>query len=277
MKDNYIIFPDIHGRTFWKEPLSLYPKEKYPDMKFIFLGDYLDPYYPYENYTKEDALNNFKEIIEAAKHDERIILLLGNHDWHYIYRTDYCRIDIERFNDIRNLFIENLNRFQFAYTCTDKNGKEYLFTHAGVTEGWLHDVTIALNGFLKRDNLEEFNKKEKIDFFVDLLDDINNDISIVVILNKMVDGEKVYKCIFMDMISEYRGGHNRFGSPIWADVHEHNTNKTFKNYYQIFGHTITYPNGQFSYEINDKWAMIDASQSFILTPDGILKPLNEKK
>ena len=54
-----LIVPDVHGRKFWKEPCS--NVEKYD--KIIFLGDYLDPYTWREDISKDDAIDNFKEII----------------------------------------------------------------------------------------------------------------------------------------------------------------------------------------------------------------------
>ena len=50
-----LIIPDVHGRTFWKYAIQQYPIEKYPDIKIIFLGDYLDPYTSFEGITKNEA------------------------------------------------------------------------------------------------------------------------------------------------------------------------------------------------------------------------------
>ena len=43
-KPEVLIFPDVHGRKFWKDAISKFPKEEYPDLKIVFLGDYIDPY-----------------------------------------------------------------------------------------------------------------------------------------------------------------------------------------------------------------------------------------
>lgn len=70
-----LVIPDIHGRTFWKEPCSKIDEYE----KIIFLGDYLDPY-DFENISVEDAIANFEEIIDFAKKNiNKVILLLGNH------------------------------------------------------------------------------------------------------------------------------------------------------------------------------------------------------
>ena len=41
MAKRILVIPDIHGETFWKEPV-----QKYIDQvdRIVFLGDYLDPY-----------------------------------------------------------------------------------------------------------------------------------------------------------------------------------------------------------------------------------------
>ena len=50
----------------------------------IFLGDYLDPY-AHENISQEEALANFKEIIAFKQaNKDRVTLLIGNHEIHYI-------------------------------------------------------------------------------------------------------------------------------------------------------------------------------------------------
>lgn len=73
-----IICGDIHGRSFWKNGLKHFNEN--PDSKMIFLGDYLDPYTRYEGITQEEALENFKQILEFAQANKnRVILLIGNH------------------------------------------------------------------------------------------------------------------------------------------------------------------------------------------------------
>ena len=76
MKENTILVcGDIHGRRFWKEPCK--NLDKYD--KVVFLGDYLDPY-GFEGIEVEDAIENFKEILELKKNNmDKVVLLLGNH------------------------------------------------------------------------------------------------------------------------------------------------------------------------------------------------------
>ena len=80
---NILVIPDIHGRTFWKEPIVY--KDEFDHI--IFLGDYFDPY-SNELITQQDAIENFKELINSFTEEEleyKVEFLLGNHDGHYLY------------------------------------------------------------------------------------------------------------------------------------------------------------------------------------------------
>ena len=128
-----IIIPDVHGRSFWRKAINDYLGKE----PIIFLGDYLDPY-PYEGITPAEAFKVFHEIIDIKKTSlEAVTLLLGNHDLHYLNaameggRLDYSRKDL-----IINVITENSSLFRIAASATIGN-KIYLFTHAGVKEGWL--------------------------------------------------------------------------------------------------------------------------------------------
>jgi metallophosphoesterase superfamily enzyme len=71
-----LILGDIHGSTFWKTAVA-----ENPDCRYIFLGDYLDPYQPV---SQQKLLQNLQEIIRFKKDKpDNVILLLGNHDLHY--------------------------------------------------------------------------------------------------------------------------------------------------------------------------------------------------
>lgn len=183
-----LIFPDIHGRTFWKEHID---KIKEYD-KIIFLGDYMDPY-DFEKISVEDALINFEEIIDFANENiDKVIVLLGNHDMPY-YSQEYknfawyhCRHSKKFHNDIAGLFTENKDLFQIAYQYDN-----ILFTHAGVTPGWLKTV---------------FTEDYKLTSLNDLVWSLNN-------LVNTPEGLK-----YLYMISEDRGGRDRYASCIWADA-----------------------------------------------------------
>ena len=82
-----LLISDVHGRSFWKDAI-----EKHFDEcnKVIFLGDYLDAY-PDEEITRKQERDNFAEILKLKENNkDKVILLLGNHCYHYIHR-DFAR------------------------------------------------------------------------------------------------------------------------------------------------------------------------------------------
>lgn len=119
----YNIIGDIHCRDNWKKLVR-------EDCVNIFVGDYFSPYFPY---PFEDQVSNFMDIIMYKTNHPETVLLLGNHDedhWHIHER--YSRFDSEHFETIRELFEENKDYFQIAYSIEDK----ILVTHAGVSVVW---------------------------------------------------------------------------------------------------------------------------------------------
>ena len=123
------IIPDVHGRRFWTQI-----KNRVDDFdKIIFLGDYLDPYYPSEKILPEDAIANFEEIIEFAKeYPDKVVLLIGNHDcWSIDKRKESCRHAYVFWQIQHDLFIDNKDLFKYAHI-----EDNVLFTHAGVNNGF---------------------------------------------------------------------------------------------------------------------------------------------
>lgn len=185
-----LVLPDIHGRTFWKKPCENI--EDYD--KVIFLGDYLDPY-DFERISVEDAIVNFENIIDFAKaNEDKVVLLLGNHDMPYFSETYksfsmwHCRHSSKYHRTIANLFKEHKDNFKIAHVEDD-----VLFTHAGCTAGWLKTV---------------FTPQYKITSLEDLMFSLNN-------LLKTKEG-----LMYLYMVSRDRGGREPWGSCIWADKDE---------------------------------------------------------
>ena len=227
-----LVLPDIHGRKFWEEPCKHI--DNYD--KVIFLGDYLDPY-GFESISVETAMDNFQNIIDfKRKNNDKVVLLLGNHDMPY-FSTDYfnfssyhCRHSSMYHREISNKFAENKDLFHISFVYED-----ILFTHAGVESGWLYKVV----------HCEET--------------DINK---ISDTLNSLLDDKEGMKKLFC--ITENRGGRSRYGSCIWSDVHDMmwDTDK-IKNALaivfpihkikQVFGHTL-----QAFYDLNRNIAYGDA-------------------
>lgn len=137
-----LIIPDVHGRIFWKYAISNIDNYS----KVIFLGDYLDPY-PNEKISKETAISNFKDIIEFKKNNEdKVILLLGNHDSHYYYLDfmDCSRLDYNNRLYINDIFDKNKDYFNFVYVIND-----IVFSHAGIYKEWIKDNSLILEDILK--------------------------------------------------------------------------------------------------------------------------------
>jgi hypothetical protein len=68
------------------------------------------------------------------------------------------------------------------------------------------------------------------------------------------------------MVSSERGGRDPFGSCMWADVHEHLYMFNPSTYYQIFSHSLYYPNLN-DYYHNKHFAMLDCKKCFILNTE----------
>jgi hypothetical protein len=121
-----VIIGDVHGSTFWKTAM-----DENPDCQTVFLGDYLDPF---SDMDSNLLLDNLKEIIKLKESNpEKVILLLGNHDMHYITSDmDPCmRFDLEIYERANELFINNFHLFQYAY-----QEENCIFTHAGISYKW---------------------------------------------------------------------------------------------------------------------------------------------
>ena len=185
-----IIIPDIHGRSFWKEAVKGRETEE-----IVFLGDFMDPYSD-ENIFPDDALVNFKEIVEFKKqHPDNVVLLVGNHDLHYFYvsfdaTSRYCRYLAQ---DIRELFIHNIELFQLAYE-KDIAGKHFVFSHAYIHKLWLNDLY----------GKGRWRKK-----------------SVIKRLNKDFQRYLYGLGYALDSFSCYRGGYESYGSMVWADISSH--------------------------------------------------------
>lgn len=202
-----LIIPDVHGRTFWRQPVQEVLKTT--DVHIVFLGDYVDPYYP-EGITPEMAYGTLVEIIELKQeYPERITLLQGNHDAGYSISTDICtcRRDRIRATKISELFIENESLFDLAYE-TEINGKKFYLSHGGLTNDWLDVV------------------KSEFPYVTGSAES----------LNKYFHDEKDVKTL--SMVSSARGGWDACASILWASAVSDTSDKTVvPGYIHIVGHT----------------------------------------
>lgn len=126
-----LIIGDIHGVNYWKDVIEIEKADK-----VIFIGDYLDSF----TVSVEDQVNNFLDLLEYKKSfPDKVILLLGNHDWHY---SELCGTyeQYSGFNPITKMHVKRPltdvildGIIQASYLLDDK----YLLTHAGVSKTWL--------------------------------------------------------------------------------------------------------------------------------------------
>lgn len=259
-----IIIPDVHGRTFWREPVKKYKNVE--GVNIVFLGDYLDPYEDIDFIYKAEAFAVFEEIIDEARSANNITLLLGNHDLHYwpqFHRSYGCRRDELRKHNISHLFLGNIDLFSIAYE-TYINNKQYLFTHAGVIRPWFEWVTnkeVKTNPLDPNDSYrysDVFGLTEQETAAIDVEMNANG-------LNKLLESKVGRDTLWA--ISRYRGGYSIYGSCIWADVSEHyslfSKEDRYENIYQIFSHSFSSPSLD-EYIINDNWAMLDCRKVFEL-------------
>lgn len=194
---------DVHGRAFWKNVID-YVK---PD-KVIFIGDYLDSFDIHPN----EIYKNFLDIISLKKSNvDDVILLLGNHDFHYSDKLNRYDSKYSGFNHnykFKYSFIleENHNLFQLGYQY-----KNYIWSHAGILNGWL----MYVDSYLDRFDMCDIPLMDKLDIIY------NN------------------KSELLDMVSKYSGGTSKSSSLLWTRPEEFSSGMWFGDEYtyHIVGHT----------------------------------------
>lgn len=265
-----IVIPDVHGRPFWKEVIRKYNMVDYPNIPIVFLGDYVDPY-DFEGITRKQAIDNFKLIIEVAKNDNRIHLLIGNHDMHYWYDAKYkSRVDLQNYDKIKNIFLENFDMFNVAYE-EIIDGEKFLYTHAGVSSFWLKHLQFM--GKISCDNNQKYiidklgNKIKKISDeqlpFCEMLRNMTPDADK---LNKMKDNFQGQANLWM--ASYARGGDYQNGSCIWEDLSEWSyEGMEIPGLWQVFGHSRWSKSDPDNAYINydRKFACVDTATGWIIT------------
>lgn len=185
---------DIHGHDTWKKV----DPAQYD--KIIFVGDYLDSF----SVDNETMGNNLLDIIQFKKdYPDKVVLLLGNHDIHYLfddmrYRGSGYRAEFYlTFYDILH---PNNNLFQIAYQVDN-----VLWTHAGVSKKWADEYLTHWHKSMYAEALnDKFQTKKGRDEIM--------------------------------LVGHMRGGYNLYGGPVWAD-HKESIRHPIAGLVQIFGHT----------------------------------------
>lgn len=121
-----LVISDLHEKDCWKTRLQ---DEDWD--KVIFLGDYVDSW----THKDEPCINNLKDIIEFKRSmGDNCILLLGNHDIHYMFSPNYRCSGFQQScaGVLKMIYNQDKDLFQIAHL-----EGNYLFTHAGVSKAWL--------------------------------------------------------------------------------------------------------------------------------------------
>lgn len=205
-----ILIPDLHGRQFWKKTVA----EADDECRIIFMGDYTDPY-GFEEITPAEAYENLKAVVEYAHEHPNVELLLGNHDCGYLFgsRVCDCRTDDFRYNKIRQIFLDNLERFRFC-TEVEAGWRRYLVSHAGINRHWLEKHS-ALFGNDYNNLCEQINRS---------------------LLGESITIEQ--RTEILADIGRRRGGSSPAGSIVWADIDEFDEPTAHIPMDQIVGHTL---------------------------------------
>ena len=237
-KEELIIIPDVHGRDFWRDAVR-----ENPGGRFIFLGDYLDPYGD-EGVTLPEAFRGLQEIVSLKEaHPDRITLLWGNHDLHYLYpELMGSRYDWTHAERNARFFSDHQALFSMAYE-TRVAGRRFLFSHAGVGKGWVLGNWPSLH-----------------------MDELSAGL-----FNEMTGHPS-----FMSALGEasaYRGGDNPYGSMVWADcLEQEETENRLPGIVQIFGHTRM----EAPWNLDDKVYCLDCRRCFYLDgADGTVRHLGD--
>ena len=241
-----LIIPDVHGRTFWKEPCEWAAENNIP---IIFLGDFFDPY-AYEGIDPEMAYENGKDILDFINRNKKLCTVLaGNHDMEYLGYPwfpeggRHSRRFHEKFKEILSSI-----PFVLAY---EESG--ILFTHAGITTFW--------------------GNKIKESSYWD--DDKSVSENLNVIFFKALHDKEIAAKELMSYIGFSRGGWDKSGSCLWADMSETVQCKPFEGLKQIVGHTqlkdnfmyAKFFNGKEHKELNDIY-YVDCRKALILNENG---------
>lgn len=203
MIKKFIAVGDIHGRDVWKK-ININKYEK-----IIFAGDYVDG-----PLSDGEVIKNLQEIIQLKRDNEdKVILLAGNHDIQYMFwdvtvpfQCSGYRPNIQHI--LTALFNEIPEYFQAAYQIDN-----FLFTHAGITNGWYNYC---------KEIIEEYQNKFKTKTLADTLN--------------LIFRSKDMRILHLVSYHGNRGGWSSYGGITWADRTE-TINDPLDGYHQIVGHT----------------------------------------
>jgi len=202
---NTITIGDIHGINIWKD-VNI---DEYD--KVIFVGDYVDSF----DVSSGEIMYNLLEIIRLKEaNPDKVILLLGNHDLQYMF--SYVKYGCsgyrpEMYPGLQQVFNDNKNLFDPSYSI-EKDDQTYLWTHAGIHQGWYDQYFYPKFIYLQQDK----------------------DLSLTQLIRIAFNREEYS----LFQVGRLRGGYEDVGGIFWADKRL-TSQKPMKNLHQIVGHTVT--------------------------------------
>src|SRR5271157_2980755 len=137
-----LIVSDIHGRNTWKQEVNN-ALLNFVD-KIIFLGDYVDSF----DINPVGIIHNLKEIIEfKKKYNDKVVLLLGNHDVSYYFRfSNISGYNFMYKDEYYEIFKNNWDLFDIAWGYMNDKFKYTLITHAGLCKHfWKWEILESIN------------------------------------------------------------------------------------------------------------------------------------
>ena len=227
---------DIHGRDIWKKIVE---KESDSD-KIVFVGDYVDTH---DNISPGQQVKNFEEILEfKGDNKDQVVLLIGNHDYHYLPKIVSWGIQYSGFQgsiipQISYTLMEAVKSGIIQVTYVHENN---IFVHAGLSKTWCDVYKIDL------DNLES---------------SVNN------LIHERISA---FDFLHSPHSSEYGDpyGNNIWQSPLWIRPLSL-LRDCLDDYNQIVGHTQVY-----NMDLSIPIKCIDTlgtSQEYLVINDGIFK------
>lgn len=141
-----IAIGDVHGRDLWKKFIEMEPDAD----RLVFIGDYFDSF----DIPAPVQIENFREIVAFKKENpEKVVLLIGNHDFHYMPEAGTDRYSGYNEEYGREIGL-NIMAARRLMKMVHIEGN-YLFSHAGVTNEWLKHNGIEVDK-INETNLSAF-------------------------------------------------------------------------------------------------------------------------
>lgn len=225
---------DTHGRTLWEQIVE---KEKDVD-EIVFIGDYFDTHY---NISACQQIKNFSEIIRFKKKvGNKVKLLFGNHDFHYLPQAEeqYSGYQYQFAPDIYKLLQEALDEHLLEMSLfLNCGGKPFIFSHAGLTRTWCnnHNINFKQHGLMVEAEINTLFANDK----------------------------RAFKFAAGPNRDNY--GDDMTQGPIWVRPLSLQADR-IDNFVQVVGHTI-----QKSINIDDRVIFIDCleNKKYLIIEDGI--------